>query len=366
MPDTVAEALQLLCQCIQSLIHVKIEPDDLISAYHDNVDHEVKCKLWDTLSILSDYAARLRGYHDVTNDCHVSILLRFAILRYPAFEFYVPQDNGGNRVLLIALAWLLATEDVLTLIQRMKLTSTARLDSLDDILQTKSRAPLSISDELHKITHLNGKVNMNLREISELKREWSRLASQIGEVGVRRFRSKSASCQYLPDLKACEIALTKRIVLLDGKGSAEDQQKLREFNDAQELLKIHTKWLEIRHVFFDWMTDVIPEHTTKPYSSKMIKGELEYFASYLRHVIEGRCRYLEMFRKTLPFESRENTIDPPSRLKKSQGNNTEAQKCLNEITKFMIVEEDSLQECEKQLAAELKEILKRIPFVYSL
>lgn len=119
----------------------------------------------------------------------------------------------------------------------------------------ENREPLPISSEFDKISLLNGKVNMNLKEISELEREWSKLASKIGEVSVGYFGCKSAAHQDLPDLKAYEIALTKRIALLDGKNSTEDRRKLHEFKDAQKLFETHAKWMEVRHVFFDWMVN---------------------------------------------------------------------------------------------------------------
>ncbi|XP_014485940.1 PREDICTED: uncharacterized protein LOC106750254 isoform X2 [Dinoponera quadriceps] len=177
------EALELLCRCIRSLTDVKLDPQDLISAKDDIVDEQVKCKLQDTLSILSDYAVRLKGYSvNAMNDNYLGYKLKFAVLQYPALDFYFPRVDGGTRILLIALSWLLATEDVLTLVHRMKLIKNkTQTDNLGEVLETKSREPLAISAEFDKISQLNGKVNTNLKEISELKREWSRLASKISE-----------------------------------------------------------------------------------------------------------------------------------------------------------------------------------------
>ncbi|XP_032678206.1 uncharacterized protein LOC116847378 [Odontomachus brunneus] len=365
MPNVI-EALELLCQCMRSLINVELEPKDLISAYDNIVDYQIECKLRHILLILSDYSVKLKGYNrnDIYDSCH-SDKLNFAILQYPMLEFYVPQANGGTRVLLIALAWLLGTEDVLTLIHRMKLTKSIRTDNFDDAIR-KSRAPLPISAELEKISYLNAKVNMNLKEISELRREWSRLASKIGEASREHFGRKSTTHQDLPDLKACEIALTKRIALLGGKASAEDQKKLQEFNDAQKLLEVHVKWLEVRHVFFDWMAIVTQEHrkTMKHYSSKIMKSELEHFTSYLCRLIDGRYRYLKTSGKTFPSESQKPLLDPPSRLKKCRCNSTEAQKWLDEISKCVVAEEESRQKHEKQLVAELREVLEQIPSIY--
>lgn len=51
--------------------------------------------------------------------------LYFAFLQYPAIEFYgLSESCHNNRILLLAFAWLLATQNVLSIVVRVNLTSS--------------------------------------------------------------------------------------------------------------------------------------------------------------------------------------------------------------------------------------------------
>lgn len=51
-----------------------------------------------------------------------AVKLHFAVLQYPAIEFYsLSQSGNQSRILLIALAWLLGTQDVLSVALRTRL-----------------------------------------------------------------------------------------------------------------------------------------------------------------------------------------------------------------------------------------------------
>lgn len=51
--------------------------------------------------------------------------LHLAFLQYPAVEFYgLSKNSNQNRVLLIALAWLLGAQDALTIALRTKLANS--------------------------------------------------------------------------------------------------------------------------------------------------------------------------------------------------------------------------------------------------
>lgn len=54
--------------------------------------------------------------------------MNFTLLQYASFQFYTQLSERKTRVLLIAMAWLLATEDVLILAHRMKLCKKTRAD----------------------------------------------------------------------------------------------------------------------------------------------------------------------------------------------------------------------------------------------
>lgn len=51
--------------------------------------------------------------------------LYLAFLQYPAIEFYgLSESCHNNRILLLAFAWLLATQNVLSIVVRVNLTSS--------------------------------------------------------------------------------------------------------------------------------------------------------------------------------------------------------------------------------------------------
>ena len=55
-------------------------------------------------------------------DAPSAVKLHLALLQYPVIEFYsLSQDGEHNRDALIAIAWLVGTQDVLTAILRVKL-----------------------------------------------------------------------------------------------------------------------------------------------------------------------------------------------------------------------------------------------------
>lgn len=67
----------------------------------------------------------LKELHIVFPDAPSIIKLHFAFLQYPIVEFYGSSQGGEyNRDALIALAWLLGTQNVLTVILRAKLADS--------------------------------------------------------------------------------------------------------------------------------------------------------------------------------------------------------------------------------------------------
>lgn len=186
--------------------------------------------------------------------------MHLAFLQYPAIEFYSLSRNKSdrNRDLLIALAWLLGTQNVLTIALRAKLTGgvlgaeCSRVDP-PEVNAEISRTRIVRSDDqltntlLDGILHLNAKVNLNLREIGELTRERGNLVSKV--------HAASIDVSGLPHLSVCESALTKRLATTCDvdDGSSSDKTRRLEFRNAGILLDTRAKWLRKRHVFFDWM-----------------------------------------------------------------------------------------------------------------
>ncbi|XP_012230313.2 tubulin epsilon and delta complex protein 1-like [Linepithema humile] len=254
----IKDALPVLCKYINSLINVDLTPEHLRSAKHNTSDRNTAETLWNTLHILSYYAAReKRNDIDFRNYGTLSaVKLHLAFLQYPTIEFYsLSQSNKSSRQLLIALAWLLGTQDVLTIAFQIKLASSALGAECSHVEPSESTSlnisndqPLSTNSQLDNIQHLNAKVNLNLKEISELIREKGRLISKVHVASI--------DVSGLPHLNVSELALTKRLTMDNKSGNSEENRhRLREFRNAGILLDARAKWLRKRHVFFDWMVN---------------------------------------------------------------------------------------------------------------
>lgn len=119
-------------------------------------------------------------------------------------------------------------------------------------LQRKERAydvPETQIARINNIIHLNGKVNYNVREISNLVKERANLISRVYTV--------TTNVSGLPHLTVSELALIKRIAT--GKRSVpsdEDKKYLKELFTIGNLLDVHVKWLKTECVFFKWMVNL--------------------------------------------------------------------------------------------------------------
>lgn len=243
---------------------------------------------------------------------------------------------------------------------------------------------LPTSAQLDSILHLNGKVNLNLKQISELISERGRLTFKVHEASIGRVGSRSASPEYQPHLSVSEMALTKRLATLQ-ECSAEDRRLLRELRDTAALLDAYSKWLDKRHVFFDWMVmDRVERRTTYGEIYATITRWLALQAAVVReHRRSMECGAIEIDLRELAVcvsllrrvlgdelraqESEETTREPrdlssncPSRAQRCN-DTEETQRWLDDLNECQKVEEDSLRRNRDRLAEELKGMLRRIP-----
>ncbi|KMQ91464.1 hypothetical protein RF55_8662 [Lasius niger] len=309
----VRDALSALCRYINSLINAGLTPEHLRLAKYNALDETVAETLRNTLHVLSYHAAReKRGDIDFRNyDTLTAVKLHLAFLQYPATEFYSlsQSNNDCNRDSLIALAWLLGTQDVLTVVLRARLAGgvlgveCSRVDP-PEIQQSSIRPVSSIvrSDDqptnvqLAGILHLNARVNLNLREIGELTRERGSLVSKVHAASV--------------DVTA---------------------------------IQEHRK-------------------STKTNPREIDSQELAVFSSLLRQVIREKLRVLTSA-EAVGNEFRNTALDCPSRAHRSQCNDIEAQNWLDDLNARQKREEENLERNRKRLADELERMLKLIPSI---
>ncbi|XP_077279528.1 uncharacterized protein LOC143906973 [Temnothorax americanus] len=368
------DALSALCGYLNSLINVGLTPEHLRLAKRNVPDESVAETLWNTLRVLSYHAAgEKRGDVDFRDyDASTAVKLHLAFLQYPVIEFYgLSRDGERNRDALITLAWLLGTRDVLTAILRAKLADgvlgaeCSREDApkSPSLITVTIDRPLSTSAEFDGILHLNATVNLNLREISELACERAKLISKV--------HAASLDVSGLPHLSVSELALTKRLartrVLDDGGGGSfeKDRRLLREFREVGILLDMRAKWLQKRHIFFEWMATVIQEHKRSMESNPRVicMRELVAFNSLLSHVIRDKLGIFTSEKTVDDGDSRNSAFNCPSRAHRSQCNNAEAQSWLDDLNERQDREKENFQRNKKHVADELKGMLKLIPSV---
>ncbi|CAL1678448.1 unnamed protein product [Lasius platythorax] len=368
----VRDALSALCRYINSLINAGLTPEHLRLAKYNALDETVAETLRNTLHVLSYHAAReKRGDIDFRNyDTLTAVKLHLAFLQYPATEFYSlsQSNNDCNRDSLIALAWLLGTQDVLTVVLRARLAGgvlgveCSRVDPPESSIRPVSSIVRSDDQptnvQLAGILHLNARVNLNLREIGELTRERGSLVSKV--------HAASVDVSGLPHLSVSESALTKRLAMTsddDGNSSVPEDRR-REYRDAGILLDARARWLRKRHAFFDWMVTVIQEHrkSTKTNPREIDSQELAVFSSLLRQVIREKLRVLTSA-EAVGNEFRNTALDCPSRAHRSQCNDIEAQNWLDDLNARQKREEENLERNRKRLADELERMLKLIPSI---
>ncbi|XP_029176923.1 tubulin epsilon and delta complex protein 1-like [Nylanderia fulva] len=370
----VRDALLALCNYINSLINVGLTPEHLRLAKFNAPDGNVTETLRNTLHVFSYHAAReKRSDVDFRNyDKLMAVKLHLAFLEYPAIEFYsLSQSNKDrNRDLLLALAWLLGMPDVLSIVLRAKLAGGVlgfECSHVDPSEESVIR-PLSsivIPDDqpttvqLASLLHLNTRVNLNLREISELTQERANLVSKV--------HAASVDVSGLPHLSVSESSLTKRLATTseDSESPGEAEDRRRKYRDAGILLDARIRWLRKRQVFFDWMVTVIQEQRratgTSPKNTD--SRELVAFSSLLRRVIRKRLRVLASA-DAAGGKSRSTTLDCPSRgLRSLCDEDVEARNWLDDLNERQRSEEEDLQRNRKRLADELEEMLKLIPSI---
>ncbi|KAL6424063.1 hypothetical protein ACFW04_009750 [Cataglyphis niger] len=367
----IKDALSALCKYIKSLTNIDLTSEHLRLAKSNVPDEHVAKALRNTLHILSYHAAReKRGDIDFRNyDTLTAIRLHLAFLQYPAIEFYSLSRNKSdrNRDLLIALAWLLGTQNVLTIVLRAKLTGgvlgaeCSRVDPSEVNAEISRTRIVRLDDQLTNtlldgILHLNAKVNLNLREIGELTRERGNLVSKV--------HAASIDVSGLPHLSVCESALMKRLATasnVDDESSSDKTRRL-EFRNAGILLDTRAKWLRKRHVFFDWMVRVIQEHRKSAETNprEIDSQELAIFSSLLRQVISEKLRILTSA-TVVGSEFRNKALDCPSRVHRNQCDDIEAQNWLDHLNERQKSEEENLQRNRKRLTDELEKMLKLIP-----
>ncbi|XP_017891905.1 uncharacterized protein LOC108632095 [Ceratina calcarata] len=356
----IKSVLTLLCQHINLSINVSIKPEHFRLAKFNTASENVSDEFWKVLNILSYHAVKEKQMDIGVLRCDVvgATKLYFAYLNYSAIEFYASgQHSKNNRPLLLAFAWILGTQNVLNIITRINLTKSQLgrecSYSLNKLQKkgTKYSIPLSLTAQINHALYLNGKVNYNIKEISELVSEKIKLTAKA--------HAATINVSGLPHLSVSEAALVKHISATNTL-SVQDKKHIKELHAIANLLDIHMKWSKKEHVFFEWMVTVVEEHNKSLDSSlqDIDWNEVSKFVSLLKRVTQER---FESLTKTDSGNSQNYKPQCVSRLLRFKGDGTEVENWLTELTTELNKETGNLIERKEKLSKKLQEVLKSIP-----
>nr|XP_031847855.1 uncharacterized protein LOC116433657 isoform X2 [Nomia melanderi] len=316
---------------------------------------------WKVLNVLSYHAVKERqiefDFQDY--DTVLATKLCFAYLQYPAVKFYACNENDKNsRQLLLAFAWLLGSQDALRIVVRTIVANSVfgRECSYLNNFKRKEAAynvPETQIDQINDIIHLNGKVNYNIREISNLVKERANLISRVHAV--------TTNVSGLPHLSVSELALIKRIATSKRSvPSEEDQKYLKELFTIGNLLDVHVKWLRKECIFFKWMVTVVEEHH-KSLSSGLHDinwDEIFKFISTLHDIMQEKLKVLSSKKNS---DCQDYKFKYASRLLIAQNDREGMENLFSEISTELNKETESLSEKKEKLSKELKKLLQLIP-----
>ncbi|XP_043462067.1 tubulin epsilon and delta complex protein 1-like [Leptopilina heterotoma] len=349
--------IELLCKHLTCLTEISMEPDYFRLAKYNKSSPEAIEAFWSVLYILSTCSIleenkfiSFKNYDKIT-----STKLNFAFLQYKTVEFYLIPENDvyNSRELLLALGWLLASNNVIEKKLKSNLVncSLGQECSSSEILSQALKEEIDCStleNEMKQIVHVCSKLNHNLKEISELLGEKVKLTTKV--------HAASINTSGLTHLSVFEMALIKRLTL-DNK-SPQDHELIKNLQNISKMIDFHLKWTKRQHIFYDWMTTVIDESMSSQKSiyTEEFRQELMKFIIILRQLVK---------RKMHNFENDEIsnfslTPNCTSRLLRIQNSETETETWLKQINDDLIETEKEVEINEKNLLKELKLMLKLI------
>ncbi|XP_076752319.1 uncharacterized protein LOC143424244 isoform X2 [Xylocopa sonorina] len=359
----IKNVLSLLCQHLNISINIVMKPEYFRLAKFNSTDENVNGVFWKALNILSYYAVKENNAEIDFQQCDIvwSTKLYFAYLKYSTIEFYsLNEHSKNNRQLLLAFAWILGTQNILSIITWINLSNSvlgrecSYLKNSLDNKETEYNVPETLIAQISNILYLNGKVNYNIKAISELISERSKLVSKVHDASIK--------VSGLPHLSVSEAALIKRIAIANkNEISNEDRKYIKELSTIANLLDLHMKWLKKEHVFFEWMVTVVEEHKISlSVSLEDINwNEVSKFISLLQCLTQERLEAL--LSKKESKDSQDYKPNFISRLLRAQDNDTEMENWLSEISVELNKKTENLSQRKEKLSKELAQVLQSIP-----
>ncbi|XP_012277642.1 uncharacterized protein LOC105698186 isoform X2 [Orussus abietinus] len=303
-----------------------------------------------------DYGSYLEQYDKIS-----VIKLYFAMLQYPVIKFYTldEEDNCSTRQLLLAFAWICGTQNSLNNVILSKIKSSSFGKEYSEVninldLTSWKEQSISLENQMSNLGHQFGKINHNLKEITELVIEKTKLTAKI--------HTASVNVCNLPHLSVWEMALNKSLSTCKEVNYPDRcKQQLNKLQLAACMINTHQKWTNKQHVFFSWMITVIEEQSKHIRNdlSETSYSELFKFINLLRHLVKHRLHNLK-YDKSLPehFKLKSTCV---ARFLRVQKIGSEVQNWFSEAKDELQHKEKQIAKNDRELAIELKTIMQLIP-----
>ncbi|XP_023245336.1 uncharacterized protein LOC106646766 [Copidosoma floridanum] len=286
----VKEIITILCKCLHDAVDSPLTPEHFRIAKYDKTDDDVIDAFWTTLDKLSYFVLKELKDEFIDFDRFGVVTrtkFRMSYLQYPVLQFYglsETTNDSGSRTLLLALAWLIARYDVLKNVVRLRLMNSPLGREFSKVEKEESNdADLSTVEKVvNNLLHKAHKLSSNLKAISELSMEKTRLTTRV--------HAASLTTSGLPHLSVSEMALVKKLVT-NKTNDAKESKQLKEMEKAASMLDAYMKWIKKNHVFYTWMDTVIDELTKKEtVETDETITELSKFIYLLKHRIRKKIK----------------------------------------------------------------------------
>lgn len=243
--------ISILCSHLRLLLNVSIKSEHFRSAkFNQNEDNTVSM-LW---KVLHSLCLGLELKLPAVPDDLQFVKMSFLVLGYENFEFYsLPSDmSSGSRELLIAFSWLIAKTNILESIVQQKVLESPLISEYGNTWREQFEASFtsnqkadvkSDNDCMQYILLMAGKINHNLKIITETSQELINLVSKVHQ--------STTTVTGLPHLSVVETRLLK--------DPEKYTSELKEIKRLALVIETWRQWLNRSTLFWEWMAGVLIE-----------------------------------------------------------------------------------------------------------
>ncbi|XP_071447369.1 tubulin epsilon and delta complex protein 1-like [Hetaerina americana] len=261
--NEIKNSLILLSKEIRALCNVDLKSEHLRLAKFNQIGDKNVETLWQVL--LSFCRQSSEGLAEQDGDV-LFVKCCLASLGYTRIDFYrLPSSKKcGSRELLIAIAWLIAKEDILDVLIRKKMLNFKRQISMCNTAPEFKeedtgnwRKNFSYGDSLNYTLLLCTKLKNCVKNMYNSSEELIKLTDKVHQA--------TQNINGLPHLSVDEANL----LLQDEINPSIHKSAL----ELRSILDTHLKWNECRSVFWKWMDTVLEKAEMDSCSSSLLRAD---------------------------------------------------------------------------------------------